>query len=316
MLSDRAILEKIGRQPKRTAGLKQLIRELGVHGEQRHELSQRLDALVQRGELLEVSGDRYALPQAAGRNQVLGRLSMHRDGYGFVIPESEEIRQRLSGDVFVPAVAIATAMHGDRVLVEMGAARDGRAEGRILRVVGRAHSTVVGTFHYGTRFNYVTPIDEKITQEIVIPRGMETPRTNADGAQARRQKKGTTADRVYGQEARRRTEFEDLERVVVDVEITDWPSPTQNPRGRVIEILGYEEDFGVDVEIIIRKFHMPHRFPAEVLEEAQSVEGIISQPELLRRRGYRSLPIVTIDGEMARDFDDAVFVRRLPNHNY
>ena len=310
MISDRAILEKIGRQPKRTAGLKQLIRELGVHGEERRNLSQRLDGLVERGELVEVPGDRYAIPQAAGRNQVLGRLSMHRDGYGFVIPEAEDVKQRLGGDVFVPAVAIGTAMHGDRVLVEAGAARDGRAEGRILRVVGRAHPTVVGTFHYGTRFNYVTPIDEKITQEIAIPRGMEFPKANAE-----REKKGGV-HRVLGQEARRRTEFDDLENVVVDVEITDWPSPTQNPRGRVIEILGYEEDFGVDVEIIIRKFHLPHRFPSEVLEEAQSVESIIPHGELRGRRDYRGLPVVTIDGETARDFDDAVYVRRLPNGNY
>jgi ribonuclease R len=316
MLSDRAILEKISRQPKRAAGLKQLIRELGVHADERRELSQRLDGLVERGELVGVPGDRYAIPQSAGRNQVLGRLSMHRDGYGFVIPEASEVKQRLSGDIFVPAVAIGTAMHGDRVLVEMGAARNGRAEGRIVRVVGRAHATVVGTFHYGTRFNYVTPIDEKITQEVVIPRGMERPEPRAaEGAEARKQK-GKAIHRVLGQEARRSTEFEDLENVVVDVEITDWPSPTQNPRGRVIEILGYEEDFGVDVEIIIRKFHLPHRFPAEVLEEAQSVEDIIPHSELRRRRDYRRLPIVTIDGETARDFDDAVYVRHLPNGNY
>jgi len=312
MLSDRAILEKICRQPKRTAGLKQLIRELGVHGDERRELTQRLEELVKRGELVAVPGDRYAIPQTAGRNQVLGRLSMHRDGYGFVIPEAPDVKQRLSGDIFIPAVAIATAMHGDRVLVEMGAVREGRAEGRIIRVVGRAHATVVGTFHYGTRFNYVTPIDEKITQEIVIPRGMERPQPMAEVGK----QKGKAIHRVLGQEARRSTEFDDLENVVVDVEITDWPSPTQNPRGRVMEILGYEDDFGVDVEIIIRKFHLPHRFPAEVLEEAQSVEDIIPHSELRWRSDYRSLPIVTIDGETARDFDDAVFVRRLANGNY
>jgi ribonuclease R len=316
MLSDRAILEKISRQPKQTAGFKQLVRELGAHGDQRRELSERLERLVARGELVEVPGDRYTVPKTAGRNQVLGRLSMHRDGYGFVIPESVEIKNRLSGDIFVPAVAIGTAMHGDRVLVEIGAARDGRAEGRILRVVGRAHSTVVGTFHYGTRFNYVTPIDEKITQEIVIPRGQEILKTKAEDAEGRRRTRGSAVHRVIGAEARRKTEFGDLENVVVDVEITDWPSPTQNPRGRVIEVLGYEDDFGVDVEIIIRKFHLPHRFPPEVLEESQSVEDIIPHGELRQRRDYRSLPIVTIDGETARDFDDAVFVCRLPNGNY
>jgi len=316
MLSDREIFDHIQGQPKKMAGFKQLVRELGVHGDQRRQLAQRLEQMVKRGELVETPGNRYAMPQAAGRNLVLGRLSMHRDGYGFVIPESAELKQRLSGDIFVPAVAIGTAMHGDRVLAEIGAVREGRAEGRIVRVAARAHSTVVGTFHHGPRFNYVTPIDEKITQEIVIPRGMEVPKATAGGAEGQRHEKGGTPHRVIGQEARRQTRLDELENVVVDVEVTDWPAPTQNPRGRVIEILGYEDDFGVDVEIIIRKFHLPHRFPAEVLAEAQAVADIIPHGELRRRRDYRSLPIVTIDGETARDFDDAVFVHRLPNGNY
>ena len=103
---------------------------------------------------------------------------------------------------------------------------------------------------------------------------------------------------------------------MVDVEITDWPSATQNPRGRVIEVLGYEGDFGVDVEIIIRKFHLPHHFPSEVLEEAQNASAVIPAKEVRRRRDFRKLPIVTIDGETARDFDDAVTVQRLENGNY
>ena len=103
---------------------------------------------------------------------------------------------------------------------------------------------------------------------------------------------------------------------MVDVEITDWPTATQNPRGRVVEILGYEDDFGADVEIIIRKFHLPHRFPPEVLDEAQEAEPLIPASELKKRRDFRDLPIVTIDGETARDFDDAVTVRRLKNGNF
>jgi ribonuclease R len=314
MLSDRRILDRIQDQPKKTAGFKQLVRELGVHGDQRRELAQRLEQMVKRGELVETPSDRYAIPRAAGRNLVLGRLSMHRDGYGFVIPETEDVKRRLSGDIFVPAVAIGTAMHGDRVLAEIGAVRDGRAEGRIVRIAARAHSTVVGTFHYGPRSNCVTPIDEKITQEIVIPRGMEIP--NAQVTEGGRGRRDGAVHRVLGHEARRRTEFEDLENIVVDVEITDWPSPTQNPRGCVVEILGYEDDFGVDVEIIIRKFHLPHRFPVAVLEEAQAVADIVPHGELRSRHDYRGLPIVTIDGETARDFDDAVFARRLHNGNY
>jgi ribonuclease R len=101
----------------------------------------------------------------------------------------------------------------------------------------------------------------------------------------------------------------------VDVEITDWPTATQNPRGRVIEILGLEDDFGVDVEIIIRKFHLPHRFPEEVLSEAEAIDPTIASAEL-PRRDFRDLPIVTIDGETARDFDDAVLVTHLENGNF
>ncbi len=356
MLSDSAILKKIEQQPKRSAGFKQLARELGVHGDARRELFERLKHLVDSGQLQQVGPDRYAIPQtAAGKNMAVGRLSMHRDGFGFVIPEAnsldERLKARLAGDIFIPPPAVGSAMHGDRVLVEIGNIRpDGRAEGRIVRLVGRAHSTVVGKFHYGSRRNYVTPIDQKITQEIVIPPGMEYP--NADvGASPARAGSGTTAeesggpltgetlmplphergrsrphspsppvaqnrDRVLGEEAARRADWDDLENVVVDVEITDWPTATQNPRGRVVEIIGYDDDFGADVEIIIRKHHLPHRFPPAVLAEAQDAEPTIPAAEANKRRDFRDLPIVTIDGETARDFDDAVIVQRLENGNF
>ena len=261
-----------------------------------------------------------------GRNSLVGRLTMHRDGFGFVIPEAASLdanlKARLAGDVFIPPHAIGSSMHGDRVLVEVSAVRtDGRAEGRILRSLSRAHPTVVGIFHYGHRHNYVKSIDEKVTQEIVIPPGMEIPKAftaeSAEYAEKDKSVKSKAAKhRVIGAEAAVHTGWQDLDGVVVDVEITDWPSATQNPRGRVIEILGEENDFGVDVEIMIRKFHLPHRFPPEVIEEAQAIENVVPAREVRHRRDYRELPIVTIDGETARDFDDAVHVRQLENGNY
>ncbi len=297
MLSDSSILRHIERQPKKTASYKQLVRELGARGgEARHELTDRLYVLVKKRQLLEVDSGRYAIPHVAqektGRNALVGRLSMHRDGYGFVIPDAHSLdpnlKARLAGDVFIPPPAIGSAMHGDRVLAEITAFRtDGRAEGRIVRSVSRAHPTVVGIFHYDRRYNYVKPIDGKVTQEIVIPPGMEYPKNlttedtentekilrkssvtsvpsavkalahsskKASGKQKERDGK-VSVDRVIGDQAARHTDWVDLEGVVVDVEITDWPSATQNPRGRVIEILGEENDFGVDVEIMIRKFH-------------------------------------------------------------
>ncbi len=323
--SDSTILRHIERQPKKTASHKQLLHDLGARGEARRELTDRLYALVKKGDLLRLENDRYTVPQAkAGRNTFVGRLSMHRDGYGFVTPDAvtldPSLKSRIAGDVFIPPHAAGSSMHGDRVLVEIANFRpDGRAEGRILRSVARAHPTVVGIFHYDRRRNYVKPIDEKVTQEIIIPPGMEIPPSTSDGDP--KTKKKASKDRVIGDQAARHTEFrgndwQDMEGVVVDVEITEWPGANQNPRGRVIEILGEENDFGVDVEIMIRKFHLPHRFPPEVIGEAQAIENIIAEAELDRRRDYRSLPIVTIDGETARDFDDAVHVRRLENGNY
>jgi ribonuclease R len=344
MLSDSTILKHIARQPKRSAGFKQLVRELGLHGNARGELDALLQKLVAAGDLIQLNSDRYAMPQAAAdkndKNLVVGRLTMHRDGFGFVIPDasslSSPLKSRLAGDIFIPPHAIGNAMHGDRVLVDIAAIRpDGRAEGRIVRPVMRAHPTVVGIFHYGPRHNSVKPIESKIAMDIVIPAGAEYPeavappspvavegasrprsgkhdtRATAGGAPAQR-----SVDRVLGDEAARRSQWDDLEGVVVDVEIIDWPTPTQNPRGRVIEILGRQDDFGVDVEITIRKFHLPHHFPAATLEEAQNIPAIIAAPELRHRRDFRALPIVTIDGETARDFDDAVTVRNLADGNF
>lgn len=319
MISDTAILRKIEQQPKQNAGFKQLVRELRAHGAERRHLEERLNELVKRGQLRESDG-RYQIPRAvASRNQAIGRLTMHRDGYGFVIPESDEVRARIQGDIYVSPHAIGNAMHGDRVLVDIGPVRgDGRAEGKISRVLDRAHPSVVGIFHYGRKYNFVTPIDEKITQDIVIPAGHEHPEEDEpqQSKTAARKRSSLDAHRVVGSEAHRRTKWDDLEGVAVDVEITDWPTPTQNPKGRVIEILGYEDDFGVDVEIVIRKHHLPHRFPVDVLEEAQEFDAVIPATELRQRRDFRSVPIVTIDGETARDFDDAVTVHMLPNGNY
>jgi ribonuclease R len=346
MLSDSSILKHILKQPKHTAGFKQLVRELGLHSDERRELNERLKKLVSTGQLIALNSDRYSLPQAADKNLVAGRLTMHRDGFGFVIPDIASLpatlKARLTGDIFIAPHLIGNAMHGDRVLVDISNIRpDGRAEGRIVRPVTRAHPTVVGIFHYGHRHNYVTPMDSKIAQEVVIPPGMESPeqhgkdeagdsareiprpagknaghRNDADVNATRKNARSKSVDRVLGSEAARQTEWNDLEGVVVDVEITDWPSPTQNPRGRVIDILGRENDFGVDVEITIRKFHLPHHFPAATLEEAQDASEIIPGSELQRRRDFRDLPIVTIDGETARDFDDAVLVRTLANGNF
>src|ERR1700722_796533 len=327
MLSDSVILKHIARQPKRSAGFKQLVRELGLHGDARRDLNERLQKLVASGGLISLNSDRYALPQpSTDKNLVAGRLTMHRDGFGFVIPDASslppQLKSRLTGDIFIPPHLIGNSMHGDRVLVDIGAIRpDGRAEGRIVRPVARAHPTVVGIFHYGSRHNYVTPIDTKITQEIVIPAGLELPpkpnlSVSPVSSVVKNLARTKSIDRVLGTEVSRPANWDNLEGIIVDAEITDWPTPTQSPRGRVVEILGREDDFGVDVEITVRKFHLPHHFPPETLREAEEASPVISSKDIYGRRDFRALPIVTIDGETARDFDDAILVRMLPNGNF
>jgi ribonuclease R len=373
MLTEQQILHYVAKQPKHMAGFKQLIHDLGLKGRDRRTLQQLLREMTRHRKLIAIGKERWGLPtSASNQDLVVGRLRMHRDGYGFVIPEPGSLPPRaqgkLQGDIFIPPPEVGNAMHGDQVLVEMGRLRhDGKAEGRIVRVMEREQETVVGIFHYSDGRNFVTPIDEKVAMEIIIPQGMEYPKAeDADGEPSeddRDQRTDRTSEirgpranekpgapsfaahnpadpgnihppqrvggkvpspkypdrqsphRVLGEEAQRKKTWDDLEGVVVEVEIVQWPSATQSPRGRVTEILGYEDDFGVDVEMIIRKHHIPHVFPAEVLEEAQEFSPVVPEKEIAQRRDFRHLPIVTIDGETARDFDDAVLVTRLNDAN-
>jgi ribonuclease R len=188
MLSEQQVLHYISRQPKHMAGFKQLIHDLALKGRDRRELQQLLREMTRRRKLIAIGKERWGLPtSASSQDLVAGRLRMHRDGYGFVLPDPGSLPARaqgkLHGDIFIPPPEIGNAMHGDHVLVEMGRIRhDGRAEGRIVRVMEREQETVVGIFHHGDRHSYVTPIDEKVAMEIIIPRGMEYPQTEDEEA--------------------------------------------------------------------------------------------------------------------------------------
>src|SRR5208282_4430090 len=184
---------------------------------------------------------------------------------------------------------------------------DGRAEGRVVQIVERENPTIVGLFRYGPHGNHVLPYDTRIHHEVLIPPGEElTPEL--------RRKLGATST---GEPVPiRRLRIPELDGAVVDAEITRFPKGGLSPAGRVLEILGRPGDIGVDTEIIIRKHHLPHIFPEEVLAEARSAPQQVGQADLLGRRDFRDLPIVTIDGETARDFDDAVHVAQLASGGY
>ncbi len=195
-------------------------------------------------------------------------------------------------------------MNGDRALVHITrVGREGRAEGEILRILRRAHMTVVGEFRVKKRGNFVVPSDERLQQWIEIPEGMELPPA------------ASSADRV-GPAPRAVSSSEDLDGMIVNVEILEFPEDGEQAVGRVIEVLGFPDEFGVDVEIMIRKHHLPHEFPPDVLEQARQVSKEIDSAEIAGRQDFRALEIVTIDGETARDFDDAVWVEPLPNGHF
>lgn len=297
---DKLILEKLDQQPKGRATARHLMKELRVRGDDKQRFDRALEALINRGAVVEIRGQ-YVLPSRT-TEYAAGRLSMHRDGYGFVVPDAPV--PGVKGDIFIPPDPSMSAMHGDRVLAHISRVLpDGKAEGSIERILRRAHPTVVGEFKLGRDVNYVVPQESRIQQTIVIPDGLELPGTAAN------------PDRI-GAPIPKVNSVGDLDGQIVNVELLDYPDRDGEAVGRVIEILGHPDDFGVDVEVTIRKHHLPDRFPASVLTEAQAIKEEIPKAEIVRRRDFRHLECVTIDGETARDFDDAVWVDRAANGNF
>jgi ribonuclease R len=310
-MTDRELVARIARSAGGKAGYKQLVRELSLGGgRERRLLLEQLARLTVRGALAKLDKEHWSIPKPLGGrdNLAAGRLDMHRDGYGFVRPNARQASVRgVEEDIFIPPNEIYSAMQGDQVLVEVDPPKaDGRRMGRIVRVLERRNPTVVVVFHYARserqQGHSVVPFDERMTQAILIPDGQEI------------SAESVTPHRVLGGEAASHT-HDNLEGLVVDVEITSWPTPTRSPVGRVIEVLGSPDDFGVDVEIMIRKHQLPRVFPDNVLAEARAVAHLDPE-EAASRRDFRSLPIVTIDGETARDFDDAVLVTERPGGGY
>ena len=240
-------------------------------------------------------------------NLVAGRIVAHRDGYAFLVPDSPI--PRVEGDLFIGRDGLGDAMHGDHVLARIVRRRaDGRAEGRVVQIVERAASHDGRIFRYGPHGNVVLPYDTRILHEVIIPPGAElTP--------ALREKLGACGGRsgaCQQPDAPAGTGWRRSERGNHAVS----ERRARSFSGRVIEILGRPGEIGVDVEIIIRKHHLPHIFPDEVQAEARATQQKVTDADIAGRRDFRHLPIVTIDGETARDFDDAVYVAALPNGHY
>jgi len=250
------------------------------------------------------SGDKVALHKVTSRDEIKGRLVLHQDGYGFVVPDVA--LPNVDGDIFIPRDFVGDAMHGDTVIAKLarlsGTPSARRAEGRIIKVIGRAHPSIVGVFRYTSRGCVVEPYDPRVQHEIELLPGEEiSAQLRAELLAGKKEQPGR---------GKRLPHIPKLDGAVVNAELLHYGRGGAPPVGRVQEILGRPGDLGVDTEIIIRKHHLPHVFPGEVQGEAERLARPVTEADRAGREDFRELPIVTIDGETARDFDDAVYVER------
>src|SRR5881398_3482539 len=273
------VLALLARKDYRPLNKVDIARRLGFGGSERVALRKTLLELEHAGEIARIRKNRYVPPAEA--DLVAGKLSIHPAGYGFLSPEKSG-----DPDIFIAAENIGTAMHGDRVVARISrdAPHDrikGRREGRIIRILERAHDTIVGTLQRSRNFYYVVPDDPRFVHDIYV-------RPERD------QQQGTSAN--VG------------DKVVVRLDV--WESRHVNPEGEIIEVLGSASAPGVDVLSIIRKYHLPAEFPKDVLVQAERISEKIGSRQLESREDLRKEFIVTIDPDDARDFDDAIQVEK------
>ena len=280
MPSTDQILEFFKQRVQYPMSPRELARQLKVPRDERVAFKRDLKRLAASGQLLLVRGNRYALPNS--EDLIAGRLSANPAGYGFVVPDDVPSDERK--DIYIAAANLTEAMHGDRVLVRVERQTPRGLEGRIVRILERAHDTVVGRFETDAGgLAYVVPFDRRLTADIHIPSGQS-------GA------------------------AEPNEMVVV--QITRWPTATRGPLGHVVEVLGNINEPGVDTQIIIRKHNIPDAHSEESVEEARRLGGEVQPADIKSRTDFRPVTTVTIDGEHARDFDDAITLAKLPNGHY
>ncbi|WP_197703444.1 ribonuclease R [Sulfurifustis variabilis] len=241
---------------------------LAVEGDRdRDAFGRRLRAMERDGQLLKNRRGLYGLPQKM--DMVRGRVTGHPDGFGFLIPEEG------GEDLFLPPREMRAVMHGDRVLARVtGVDRRGRREGAVVEVIERLHKTVVGRYVAAEGLGFVVSADKRIAHEIAIPRGEEGGARDAQ---------------------------------IVVAQIVQPPTRRTGPVGRVVEVIGEHMAPGMEIEIAIRAHEIPHEWPPEVLDAAGRFAAEVPSEAYAGREDLRAVPLVTIDGEDARDFDDAVY---------
>jgi len=278
MLNREQVLSRMRERAHHPATARELVQLLRIPREQRSTFRRLLKSLVADGDLLQIRGNRFGL--ADRMDVVVGRLQMHPAGYGFVVPDEEKGGR----DLYIAPSNVKEALHGDRVVARLEHQRGDRAEGRIIRILERANSTLVGRFEVDdSGLGYVVPFDRRVLADIQIPRGENRHATSGQ---------------------------------MVVAELTRWPTATRPPAGRVIEVLGALDAPGVDTRIIIRKHALADEHGEEAVTEARRLGTVVRPRDIASRTDFRGVTTVTIDGEHARDFDDAITIERLANGHY
>ena len=278
----------------RSFTFRDLVRDLDLDSEDRRSLLRHLDDLDERGVIHKVRRGHYAIERSEAL--VSGVLICHRDGYGFVAPDDRAVH---SQDIFIPPRSMADAMHGDRVLIKVStrkrpAARgrqrrrahtdgDERTEGFVVEVLERKFPSIVGRFYSHSRFPFVVPLDSRLLHDVQVHMH------HTEGAK-------------------------DGEIVVAALAVP--PGKYQHPTGRIVEVLGFPGDPGIEYKIVQHKFSLPVVFSPETMRQVASIPARVMPEEFTGREDFRNRLAVTIDGESARDFDDAITIEILPSGNY
>ena len=273
-----ALLSFMKEEAYRPMDIQELVAIFDINKDEYKAFKKALKKMEKEGLIMRNKKDRYALPERLGL--VVGKLQAHAKGYAFLIPEKENEK-----DVFIPSSFINGAMNGDKVLVQITREdkKGKKREGEVVKVIERGNKKIVGVFEDNKNFGFVVSEDSKINQDIFINKKDFNGAKNGD---------------------------------VVVVEITKWPEKRRSPEGVVIEVLGQKGDKGLDILTVIKKFGLPEEFPQKVLNFADTIEDEIDEREIKRRKDLRDVKMVTIDGEDAKDLDDAVSIEVLPNGRF
>lgn len=257
--------------------IKEIIMVLQIPPSDRPELEEIIGELIAEGKIIRTKRGKFAVPQTY--NLVAGTFQGHPKGFGFLILDEEE------KDIFIPASGVNGAMHKDRVMcrITRPATAEKRAEAEVIEILTRGPESLVGTYEESQNFGFVVPDDQKYTRDIFIPKKFS--------------KGAVTGHKVL-------------------VKITDWAEERRNPEGQVISILGHINDPGVDILSIIYQYDLPREFPEDVMKEIENIPSEVADKDKKGRTDLRAIQMVTIDGEDAKDLDDAISIEKLENGNY